>query len=409
MTQLNITLSEEVLKELMLGNRDEAVTKLLETVFDAVLKSEASEQIGAKEYERTEDRQTYRNGYRTRQLTTRVGSLTLHVPKFRDGTFSTELFQNYERSEQALLLSLMEMVIQGVSTRKVATITETLCGTSFSKSTVSKLCTRLDPVVKEFRQRPLTDSYPFVIVDAIYTKVREHGAVHSKGILIATAVNEEGQREVMGFEVGDSETYESWANFFSQLKERGLKGVDLIVSDDHRGLVKAIREQFQGVSWQRCQTHFSRNLLDKVSKQHRKHVHTRLKDLYNSPTLKEAYQRNQSLITELESIAPKAATLLDESFVDITAVFALPEPYRKRLRTTNSIERLNAEIRRRERVIRIFPNEASIERLIGALLMEHHERWISGKAYFSMDTYRTEKEEAREETNIFWKEVEQAA
>jgi len=197
MTQLNITLSEEVLKELMLGNRDEAVTKLLETVFDAVLKSEASEQIGAKEYERTEDRQTYRNGYRTRQLTTRVGSLTLHVPKFRDGTFSTELFQNYERSEQALLLSLMEMVIQGVSTRKVATITETLCGTSFSKSTVSKLCTRLDPVVKEFRQRPLTDSYPFVIVDAIYTKVREHGAVHSKGILIATAVNEEGQREVM--------------------------------------------------------------------------------------------------------------------------------------------------------------------------------------------------------------------
>ena len=336
MTQLNITLSEEVLKELMLGNRDEAVTKLLETVFDAVLKSEASEQIGAKEYERTEDRQTYRNGYRTRQLTTRVGSLTLHVPKFRDGTFSTELFQNYERSEQALLLSLMEMVIQGVSTRKVATITETLCGTSFSKSTVSKLCTRLDPVVKEFRQRPLTDSYPFVIVDAIYTKVREHGAVHSKGILIATAVNEEGQREVIGFEVGDSETYESWANFFSQLKERGLKGVDLIVSDDHRGLVKAIREQFQGVSWQRCQTHFSRNLLDKVSKQHRKHVHTRLKDLYNSPTLKEAYKRNQLLITELESLAPKAATLLDESFVDITSVFALPEPYRKRLRTTNS-------------------------------------------------------------------------
>ena len=168
MAHLNITLDEETLKELMLGNRDEAVAKLLEAVFNAILSAEATEQLGAETYERTDERLTYRNGYRSRQLTTRVGSLTLQVPKFREGTFATQLFSQFERSEQALLLSLMEMVIQGVSTRKVSQITETLCGTSFSKSTVSALCANLDPIVHDFQHRPLTDSYPFVMVDAIY-------------------------------------------------------------------------------------------------------------------------------------------------------------------------------------------------------------------------------------------------
>lgn len=409
MTQLNITLDEQTLKELMLGNRDEAVRKLLEEVFNAVLKAEATDYIGADPYERSNERTTYRNGYRRRNLTTRVGSLTLHVPKLRDGTFSTQLFKSYERSEQALLLSLMEMVIQGVSTRKVSQITETLCGSSFSKSTVSALCQGLDPLVKAFRNRPLDSHYPFVVVDAIYTKARENGAVRSKGILIAIGVNKTGNREVLGFVAGDGESYESWKEFFISLKERGLSGVDLLVSDNHSGLVKALRKQFHGAMWQRCQTHFSRNLLDKVPKKNRKEVHRRLKDLYDSPELAEAYRRRDLLLDKLEDISPKAGEILDEGFADITAVFFLPEAYRKRLRTSNSLERLNGEIRRRERVIRIFPNEESIERLIGALLMEQHEKWISGKLYFNMEDYYLDKDKVKKEADEISQEKRRAA
>jgi transposase-like protein len=387
MAHLNITLDEQTLKELMLGDRDEAVSKLLEAVFNAVLSAEATEQLGAESYERTDGRVTYRNGYRSRQLTTRVGSLTLHVPKFREGTFSTQLFSRYERSEQALLLSLMEMVIQGVSTRKVEKITETLCGTSFSKSTVSALCANLDPIVDDFRNRPLTASYPFIMLDAIYMKARDRGAVRSKGMLIAMGVNLEGHREILGFQVGDGESYESWSEFFAGLKERGLANVDFVVSDNHGGLVKAIREQFCNAVWQRCQTHFSRNLLDKIPKRHRTTVHTRLRDMYDSPDYEAACQRRDALLGLLETMSPQAHDLLDEAFEDVMAVLSLPARYRRRLCTTNSIERLNEEIRRRERVIRIFPNEASITRLIGALLLDHHERWISGRAYLSMGDY----------------------
>ncbi|NLV99064.1 MAG: IS256 family transposase [Clostridiaceae bacterium] len=387
MTQLNITLSEATLKELMIGDRDEAVRELLEAVFNAVLKAEVSEQVGAESYERTDKRLTYRNGYRERQFKTRVGTLDLFIPKLRNGTFSTALFANYERSEKALVLSLMEMVLQGVSTRKVSRITETLCGTSFSKSTVSRLCEELDKEVEQFRQRPLTNAYPFLIVDAIYVKARANGSVKSKGLLVAIGVNEDGHREVLGFKAGDGESYEIWFDFFSELKEQGLHGVDLVTSDQHKGLVKAIREQFEGASWQRCQTHFSRNVLDKVPKKTQREVQLRLKDIYNSPELEEARVRKEALLDYLEEHAPRAVESFDDGFDDITAVFQLPEVCRRRLRTSNSLERVNQELRRRERVIRIFPNEASIERLLGSLLIEMHENWISGRKYIDTKAY----------------------
>ena len=409
MTQLNITLNEETLKELMLGNRDEALRKLLEAVFNAVLKAEASEQVGADLYERTDERQTYRNGYRERQFKTRVGSLELLIPKLRNGTFSTTLFANYERSERALVLALMEMVLQGVSTRKVSNITETLCGTSFSKSTVSKLCEELDKEVEQFRRRPLTKAYPFLIVDAIYVKARDAGRVKSKGLLVAIGVNEDGNREVLGFKAGDGESYEIWFSFFSELKEQGLHGVDLVVSDQHKGLVKAILEQFEGASWQRCQTHFSRNVLDKVPKKTQREVKVWLKDLYNSPNLEEARMRKDALVDYLEEYAPKAVEILDAGFDDITAVFQLPEVCRRRLRTSNSIERVNQELRRRERVIRIFPNEASIERLLGSLLIEMHENWISGRRYIDTAAYYTARQNfsntSAEVLEKFWRAV----
>jgi putative transposase len=395
MTQIHLTLEEEILKELMLGNKEDAVAKLLEKVFDSVLQGQASEQLNADPYERTDDRTSYRNGYRTRQLTTRVGTLILHVPKFRDGTFSTELFERYQRSEKALLLSLMEMVIQGVSTRKVSEITETLCGTSFSKSTVSALCQNLDPIVEAFRNRPLERHYPFLIVDAIYMKARNDQRVKSRGVLIATGVNNEGNREVLGFTIADGESEQAWGEFFESLKLRGLKAVDLVTSDDHSGLKNAIQKKFHGVAWQRCQTHFSKNLLDKVPKKLRAEVKANLTDLYNAPELQDAKIRKDRMLEMYCDQSPKAMELLDDAFDEITAVYALPQPYRKRLRTSNSIERLNEELRRRERVIRIFPNDQSLIRLMGAVLMEHHEKWINGKKYFDMTCYEEESDEAR--------------
>ena len=401
MAQLNFTLDDGILKDLMLGDGEkgysDALRQLLERVFNAVLNAEAESQIGAGLYERSEERQTYRNGYRTRGLTTRIGSLVLHIPKLRDGTFSTQLFRRYERSEQALLLSLMEMVIQGVSTRKVSAITQELCGVSFSKSTVSALCSELDPLVEAFQHRPLERHYPFLMVDAIYMRAREAGAIRSKAILIAVGVNEEGHREIIGFMVGDGESYDAWRDFFGSLKVRGLSDVDLITSDDHKGLVKAALEQFVGSTWQRCQTHFSRNMLDRVPKKKRSEVKVLLTDMYNSPDLETAKSRKEALMRDLEIIAPKAAETLDLGFDDVTAVFSIPERYRKRQRTTNSVERLNEELRRRERVIRIFPNEDSMTRLMGALLLEHHEQWAVGKKYHDMADYHDWKREREAE------------
>ncbi|MGI6373282.1 MAG: IS256 family transposase [Caldicoprobacterales bacterium] len=388
MAQYNITITEELLHGLFLSNgRDEAFSKLLEEIFNQVLLAQSSEQLRAEPYERTEERTAYRNGYRNRELTTRVGTITLRVPRHRNGQFSTELFARYQRSEQALVLAMMEMVINGVSTRKVEQITEELCGKKFSKSTVSALCKNLDPMVEAFRTRPLHCHYPFLMVDAIYVKVRENGRIQSRGLLIAIAVNEEGHREIIGFQLANSESESSWGELFSSLKDRGLKNVDLVTSDDHKGLVNAIRRHFQGTSWQRCQTHFSRNMLDHTPKALQPEVKEELRRLYESVDLESARKVRDQIIKTYESKAPKATALLDEAFDDITAVLALPLKYRKRLRTTNGVERLNQEIRRRERVIRIFPNSASVIRLMGALLMEHDEKWQTGRKYFDMALY----------------------
>jgi putative transposase len=387
MTQINITLEEETLKDLFMGNREKSMAILLEQVINAVLNKQATEQLNAQPYERSEDRLSYRNGFRERDITTRVGTLTLRVPKFRDGTFSTELFNSYQRSEQALILSMMEMVVQGVSTRKVGEITETLCGTSFSKSTVSALCKDLDPIVDSFRNRPLNGYYPFVLVDAIYMRARENHAVKSKGLLIATGINHEGNREVLGFTVADGESEISWSEFFENLKARGLKNVDHITSDNHGGLRNAIKKHFGTAVWQRCQTHFSKNMLDKTPKKLQPEMKQALNDMYNAPDIEKARMRKAQITEQFEKSAPKAVSLLDESFDDVTAIFNLPERYRKRLRTSNSIERLNEELRRRERVIRIFPNEDSLIRLMGAILIEQHEKWVSGKKYLDMTEF----------------------
>ncbi|TCO68677.1 IS256 family transposase, partial [Caldanaerobacter subterraneus] len=294
----------------------------------------------------------------------------------------------YQRSEQALLLALMEMVVNGVSTRKIEEITYELCGTEFSKSTISELCKNLDPIITAWNSRPLREkSFPFVIVDAMVIRVREEGRVRQRSVLIAVGINEDGYREVLGLMIGDSESEDSWSEFFSWLKQRGLHGVDLVVSDHHSGLVQAICRHFQGATWQRCQTHFMRNILDKTPKALQKELHAKLRAIFEAPDPRTARMLLNQVLDEYRDKAPKAMEILEEGFEDAIAVLELPEPYRRRLRTTNMLERLNEEIRRRERVIRIFPSRESGIRLIGALLMEQDEKWASGRKYLDMTEY----------------------
>jgi putative transposase len=371
-----------------LFQQDGGVARLLEQVLNQILQAQVAEQIQAAPYERTEERQGYRNGTYPHTLTTRVGRLTLRVPRIRGGEFSTELFLRSQRSEQALVLALMEMVVQGVSTRKVAQITEELCGTEFSKSTVSALCKRLDTIVQAWNERPLKEHrYPFLLVDALVVKVREDGRVRARSVMIATGINEEGYREILGVMLGDGESEVGWRGFFAWLKERGLSGVDVVVSDSHQGLVKALLACFSGCTWQRCQTHFMRNLLDATPKSLQTEVYQRVRAILDAPDPDTARLLLNQALRDYSEKAPKAMRVLEEGFDDATAVLALPERYRRRLRTTNSVERLNEEIRRRERVIRIFPNRASVLRLLGALLMEMDEKWATGHRYLDMQEY----------------------
>jgi len=389
MTDYEINVPGNLLSSLL--SEQDGLAKLLEAVLNQLLDAQASEQVGAGRYERTDERVAYRNGYRPRQLYTRVGPLTLRVPQMRDGQFSTEIFSRYQRSEQALVLSLMEMVLNGVSTRKVTKITEELCGASFSKSTVSQLCLGLDARVTAFNERDL-GAFPFVIVDAMYFKARDGNAVQSKAALVVSGVNEQGHREILGLRIGDSESEGFWLDTFRWLKQRGLKGVRYVVSDDHSGLVNAAQRCFQGAIWQRCQVHFMRNVLSHTSAKHKQEMGEGLKRIFNSDNGKEARQKFNELAAQMENKAARAIDCLERGLEDALAVLALPSKYRRRLKSTNMQERLIQEIRRRERVIRIFPNEDSALRLMGALLAEIHEDW-QGRRYLDMDAFHEWTEE----------------
>jgi transposase-like protein len=324
--------------------------------------------------------------------------LNLLVPQSRDGQFSTEMFRRYQRSEQAFVLALMEMYLNGVSTRKVTSITEELCGASFSKSTVSQLCTELEARVGAWNDRPLHDKrYPFLVMDAVVIKVRRDEAVRSTSALIVIGISEEGTREILGIRLGDSETEETWEDIFCWLKGRGLRGVDYVISDSHAGLVKALRRNFQGTCWQRCQVHFMRNVLGLTPKTQKDEMSLWLKRILHADSQAMARQSFEQLCEAMDGKkVEKALSTLEEGLEDAISVLRLPEKYRRRLRTTNMAERLNEEIRRRERVIRIFPNEDAALRLVGALLAEQHEVWSTGRRYLNMDEY-LEWREARQE------------
>lgn len=384
MAEYEINVSSELLPGLL--NGQDGLAKLVETVLNQVLEAQVTEALGAGRHERSEERQGYRNGYRARTLYTRVGPVTLLVPQTRDGSFSTDIFKRYQRSEQAFVLALMEMVVNGVSTRKVTTITEELCGASFSKSTVSSLCAGLEPRVRAFNERRLDGEYPFVLVDALFIKSREGDRVVSRAVLIVSGIRADGYREILGVRMGDTESFATWDETFRWLKGRGLKGVMFVVSDDHGGLTEAVARHFQGASWQRCQVHLMRNILGQCASRHRADVAAAAKLVLQAPDMDEARRRLTKFVERFAKTAPKSVECLEAGFEDAMAVMSLPEKYHKRLRSTNMQERLNEEVRRRERVIRIFPSDESALRLIGALMAEQNEVWQERK-YLDMDEF----------------------
>ena len=385
MATIEIEIDDEKIHQLLRGDRGMAV--LLEPILNQILQAEMTEHLGAEPEEHTDDRRGYRNGSYERQLTTRVGTIELEVPRDREGTFQTALFQRYQRSEKALVLTLVQMVVQGVSTRRVKDITTELCGREFSKSTVSRLAEDLDEQVQAWAERPLKQEYPFLVLDAMQLKVRRQKAVRSTTAMLAVGIGEDGQREILGLEMAFGETEQSWRRFIRGLKKRGLSGVELATSDAHAGLKQALEEAFPDLIWQRCQSHFRRNVLDQTPSGYRDQMHEVLDRVLEADSQEEARTLLDDFKRRLDEKAPSALETLEDGFYDATAVLALPEKYRKRLRTTNMLERFIQEIRRREKVIRIFPNMDSAHRLVGALCAETHEEWSTGHRYLNMDEY----------------------
>ena len=388
MTQLHFTINQEEIQNLINDSVDNKIAKsILTKVFNELMEKERDEYLENTTYQRDPNRSTYRNGYYERDYTTKIGTLTLRVPRTRDGKFSTELFERYQRNEKALLATMLEMYVQGVSTRKVSKVIENMCGKTYSKSFVSSLTKELDEEVKLWRNSDLsTIKYPYIIVDVVYIKVRENNRVVSKACHIAIGITEKGNREIIGLDLSSSESEYSWSNFFEYLKSRGLSGLKMVISDAHKGLVKAIKETFVNVIWQRCQVHFLRNILSKAPKKNTEEFRTDIKALFKIQDINLARKMKDEIFLkyETEKKFQNSLNALDEGFEDAFAYLA-NDVIHSRLRSTNCIERLNQEVRRREKVVRIFPNEESAIRLIGAILIDINEDWItSSKLYIKM-------------------------
>lgn len=351
--------------------------KAIEIEFDKFIKAER--------YERTDDRKGYRNGSYERLLNTRVGTIMLHVCRDRDGQFSPNLFGKYQRSEKALVLAISEMYFAGVSTRKVSNIMEELCGIEVSKSQVSELTSELEISVSQWRERKLTEQYRYLLFDARYEKIRENGRIVSKAVVIVIGITDKGIREVIGNWIINSESGEAWDACMQSLKERGLTGVEFAVSDENKGLRKALHKHFQGVLLQRCQVHFMRNFIAKLAKSEQSEAIMLLKDVFSATARTDAMERLEKVKAFLETRKKRhVIQWLEENIEETLVVLELPFEHRKKMKSTNMLERLNQEIKRRSKVIRIFPHEASCLRLVSSLCQEISENW-SSRIYLTME------------------------
>lgn len=380
------------LVELFTSEKD-VLKDLMREALQTVLEGEMTEFLGAAPGERTEQRQGYRAGYYSRNLVTRIGKLELAVPRDRNGEFSTALFERYQRSEKALVSTLAEMYVQGVSTRKVKAITEELCGHSFSASTISQINKGLDESLARFASRALEEEYPYLILDARYEKVRVDSVIQSQAVLVAIGINWDGQRQVLAVELANRESRSSWRDFLVRLKERGLAGVEFVVSDDHAGLKRAIGEVLPEASWQRCYVHFLRNALDYLPRKADDDCLQELRWLYDRRDSQEAQRDLVAWIGKWSGKYPKLVDWVESNIGETLTFYRLPRPHHKHLKSTNMLERLNEEIKRRTLVVRIFPNAESCLRLIRALCVEKHETWLEDHRYLNMSLLAEQKKE----------------
>ena len=377
----------ELLDALRAGDGVDLVREVAQWALQELIEAEAAERIGARRYERSDERVTERNGHRHRTLTTKAGDLDVAIPKLRQGTFTSSILEPRRRIDQALYAVVMEAYVSGVSTRSVDALVESMGAQSgISKSEVSRICAGLDERVAAFRNRTLGHtSFPYVYLDAVYVHVRDDalGQVVSRAVVVATGVTAEGGREVLGVDVGDSEAETFWTGFLRSLKARGLAGVRLVISDAHEGLRAAIRKNVQGASWQRCRVHYVRNLLAPVPKGSQEMVAAAFRSIFALTTPDDVDARWDEVAATLADRFPKAAALMDTAKVDVLAFTAFPREHWRQIWSNNPLERLNKEIRRRTNVVGIFPNDAAVIRLVGAVLADQHDEWAIARRYFS--------------------------
>ena len=378
MTQIHFTLDKVELQELIANSgANEASQLILMKLFNELMERQRDDYCNVDPYERGDSRNAQRNGYYQRELTTRVGTLNLRVPRTRDGKFSTDIFERYQRNEKALVSTMLEMYVSGVSTRKVGQVVETLCGKNVSKSYVSSITKLLDEEVYKFKQRRIDKKIPYLMTDVLYIKVRENRRVVSKAVHIAIGIDSKGFKNIIGFMISDSESEETWKVFYQSMIDRGLTNVEMVISDAHQGQVNAIQKSFTESVWQRCQVHFLRNVMDKLPRKNTQEIRDEIKHLFRINDIDAARLYKDKIIEKHSDKYEKMCDCLDEGFEDSFQYIASSSTKYNRLKSTNLLERLNQEIRRREKVIRIFPNVESAERLIGSMLIDIDEDWIT--------------------------------
>ena len=364
--------------DLLQGEKEQDVLKaMVEVMVRQIMREEVLSHLGAEPYERTGSRKGHRNGFKRRTLNTRLGKLEFEVPQVRGADpYHPMLFERWQRSERALLVTCAEMYYLGVSTRKVGQVLEHLGGFSLSAAAVSKVAAELDEKLEEFRSRRLDEQrWPYLMVDARYEKVRHAAKIVSRAVLIVSGINDDGRREILTWRLGDSESEQTWSEVFSELKRRGVKGIELLISDDHKGIEAAMRRHFPDAQWQQCRTHFIRNALSKVSYSNHKELAEDLKAVFRLSSLELAREAGREVALKWEKRAPRVSKQIEERLEHCLTVAEFPAHLKRRLHSTNMLERLMREIKRRTRVVGIFPNEASCDRLVGAILIERHEVW----------------------------------
>ena len=382
-----VTVDTEQVKSVLMAQPDFLMPVVQEAV-QAMLEVEMEECLQAGKHERSEERLGYRSGYYRRRLITRVGTIALRVPQDRAGHFSTQVFEQYQRSEKALVAALAQMYVKGVSTRKVKSITEELCGHEFSASSISAITSKLDQQLEEFARRRLEEAFPYLILDARYEKVRHNGSIGSRAILIALGVDWDGRRQVLAAEWANRESVSSWRELLLQLKERGLKGVQFCVSDNHPGLKQAVSEVLAEAMWQRCYVHFLRNALDHLPRKADDDCLMELRWLYDRHDVNEARADLGKWLTKWSGKYPRLCQWVEDNIEETWTFYSLPRQHHKHMKSTNMLERLNQEFKRRTLVVRIFPDEQSCLRLIRALAAEVHEDWMEDHRYLNMEALK---------------------